>query len=223
MPARIFVLAGVNGAGKSSIGGAGLESAGARFYNPDLQARALIAAHPELSQDEANGQAWEIGRAGLERALAASGQFMFETTLGARTLASMLMQGSRDGADVHVWFAGLASPEMHMRRVKSRVAHGGHDIPELKIRQRYVSSLQNLIELMPYLASLAVFDNSEEADPKAGQSPRPRLILRMKRREISEMIAPAQVPGWAKPVVMQAIRLMKRKSAPVDFKRPATF
>ncbi len=211
MPARIVVLAGVNGAGKSSIGGMALQSVGARFYNPDLQARQLMALNPDLSQDEANGQAWEMGRRGLERALATNSQFMFETTLGARTLARMLMAGAKAGAEIHVWFAGLATPDLHIQRVKSRVAQGGHDIPELKIRHRYVSSLQNLIELMPYLSSLAVFDNSEEADPKAGAEPQPQLVLRMRLREITEMIAPSQVPGWAKPVVMQALRLMKRK------------
>ncbi len=209
MPARIFVLAGVNGAGKSSVGGAALEAAGARFYNPDLHARELMLANPALSQDEANGQAWELGRQGLERALAAGSQFMFETTLGARTLAAMLMAGAKAGAEVHIWFAGLATPELHIQRVKSRVALGGHDIPEPKIRRRYVSSLQNLVGLMPHLASLVVFDNSAEGDPRQGLFPRPRLVLRMKGREITEMIAPADVPGWAKPVVMQALRLMK--------------
>jgi predicted ABC-type ATPase len=36
---RIFVLAGVNGAGKSSIGGAMLRALGADYYNPDEAAK----------------------------------------------------------------------------------------------------------------------------------------------------------------------------------------
>ena len=36
----ITVLAGVNGAGKSSVGGALLTERGGEFYNPDLAARA---------------------------------------------------------------------------------------------------------------------------------------------------------------------------------------
>ena len=209
MAAEIFVLAGVNGAGKSSVGGAALEAGGARFYNPDRHARSLMAVQPLLSQEEANAQAWQIGRQGLKRALAEGLQFKFETTLGARTLTSMLLAGAKAGAAVNVWYAGLSSPELHIQRVRSRVAHGGHDIPEAKIRQRYVTSLRNLIELMPYLTSLVVFDNSTEGDPMAGVAPRPRLVLRSRGREITEMIAPADVPGWAKPVVMQALKLMK--------------
>jgi predicted ABC-type ATPase len=34
-PSRIFVIAGVNGAGKSSVGGAAFRSFGGEYYNPD--------------------------------------------------------------------------------------------------------------------------------------------------------------------------------------------
>jgi predicted ABC-type ATPase len=58
VPARLYVLAGVNGAGKSSIGGAAIRAAGGNYYNPDEAARELIAANPGLSQTDANAAAW---------------------------------------------------------------------------------------------------------------------------------------------------------------------
>lgn len=208
MPARIFVLSGVDGAGKSSIGGASLARHGVSFYDPDEQARELQAGNPALSREDASAQAAELGRRGLELALSTGGQYFFETTLASHTLAAMLMTGARAGAEVNVWFAGLATPELHLERARN----AGQQVAEAKIRQRCVASLQNLVELMPHLCSLAVFDNSIQGDPLAGLAPRPRLVLRMRRgHEITEMIAPADVPAWAKPVVMQALRLMKRK------------
>ena len=63
-PARpfIFVLAGVNGAGKSSVGGALLAEHGLTWFNPDAFARGLIA-ELGLAQIEANGRAWAmVGR-----------------------------------------------------------------------------------------------------------------------------------------------------------------
>ncbi len=48
VPPRIYVLAGVNGAGKSSIAGAAFRAHGADYYNPDEVARALKKADPEL-------------------------------------------------------------------------------------------------------------------------------------------------------------------------------
>lgn len=207
MPARIYVLAGVNGAGKSSIGGAAIQASGDSFYNPDLQARKLLDANAALAQEAANAQAWELGRRALEHALATGRQLKFETTLGARTITDMLLGGAKAGAQVHLWYAGLSSPELHLQRVKSRVAAGGHDIAELKIRQRYVSSVKNLVALQPHLASLAVFDNSIEGDPKAGVAPSPALVLRMTGSAITEMMPLSAVPAWAKPIVMQALRL----------------
>ena len=66
----LFVLAGVNGAGKSSIGGHLLQSAGQAWFNPDTFARELVA---ELGypQTEANGLAWQEGVRRLDAAQAA--------------------------------------------------------------------------------------------------------------------------------------------------------
>ena len=52
MPARVVVLAGVNGAGKSSIAGEAILSAGGEFYNPDSAAQELLESnpHPNLAQ-----------------------------------------------------------------------------------------------------------------------------------------------------------------------------
>ena len=205
MPARIFVLAGVNGAGKSSVGGAALLHKKVEYFNPDLVARVLLDANPGLSAEEANGQAWELGRKGLERALAQGLNFAFETTLGARTIPRMLIDGARQGAQVHLWYAGLSSPELHLQRVRARVAAGGHDIPEAKIRERYDTSRANLIRLMPHLASLRVYDNSAEGDPEAGQRPRPMLLLHMEEGRIVTHVPLAQVPQWAKPVMAAAL------------------
>jgi len=64
----ITVLAGTNGAGESSIGGAQLEAARAPFYNPDAETRELMAANPAMTLDEANAAAWGIGKERLEAA-----------------------------------------------------------------------------------------------------------------------------------------------------------
>ena len=136
MPARLFVLAGVNGAGKSSLGGAALQASGAEFFNPDVMAARLREQQPGLSAEQANGLAWTLGRQGLERALAEGLTYAFETTLGGNSLPRLVLEGARHGAEVHLWFAGLATPELHLRRIAARVAAGGHDIPQAKVRER---------------------------------------------------------------------------------------
>src|SRR6266566_2931943 len=204
---RIHVLAGVNGAGKSSIGGATLRAFGADYYNPDEVARKLIATKPQLNQEQANSMAWLQGKRLLERAIAKRLHFAFETTLGATTIPTLLAKAAASGFEIHMWYVGLSSPELHIRRVRARVRKGGHDIAEADIRRRYDHSRMNLIQLLPALTTLRIYDNSDEADPAAGKTPVPTLLLDMQRGKI---IAPKdlwQTQDWAKPIVAAALKL----------------
>jgi predicted ABC-type ATPase len=159
-----------------------------------------------MNPAEANAAAWHQGRRLLERAIAERLDFAFETTLGGNTLAALLAQAADKGAEVHVLYIGLSSPELHLERVRARVRAGGHDIPEEHIRRRYEHSRLNLVHLLPKLASLRVYDNSAEADPAKGRVPEPRLVLHMEKGKIKNPDDLANAPAWAKPVVAAAIK-----------------
>lgn len=206
----IYVIAGTNGAGKSSVAGAMFRRSGADYFNPDEATARVLAANPGTSAADANSAAWHQGRRLLERAIAERLDFAFETTLGGHTISARLHQASAAGIDVRIWFVGLRSPELHVARVRARVARGGHDIPEEKIRERYDRSRINLIELMPQLTELRVYDNSVEADPHTGRAPRPTLILHVANRKIVEMLDLSETPQWAKAVVAAAVRFSRR-------------
>jgi predicted ABC-type ATPase len=92
-----------------------------------------------------------------------------------------------------------------VQRVQARVAAGGHDIPEAKIRERYETSRANLIRLLPRLASLRLYDNSAEGDPKAGRQPQPQLLLHMEGGRIVFRISLDRVAQWAKPIMAVAL------------------
>lgn len=205
----IFVLAGVNGAGKSSVGGNLLAEHGLPWFNPDGYARELMS-RLHVTPEEANAAAWQFGREQLEEAIANGRNFAFETTLGASTIPGLLAQASASH-DVVMWFCGLASVELHLRRVAARVASGGHDIQEAKIRERWDGSRSNIIQLLPYLAHLQVFDNSAEA--AAGRPiPAPILLLeivngKLLRPDPADSRQLEAIPSWAMPLVEGAIRL----------------
>ena len=182
-----------------------LEEAGVTFYNPDKAAREFCSKLPEISQEEANGLAWQEGRRLLERAIDERKDFAFETTLGGNTMASLLEKANAAGIEVRIWYVGLESAELHIARVRSRVGMGGHDIPEAKIRERYARSRMKLIELLPHLAELKVFDNTEQGDPQKGQAPSPKLLLHMKWGKILSSADLFLVPPWAKPILLAAI------------------
>lgn len=197
----IYVLAGTNGAGKSSIGGAMLRQEGVEYFDPDDAARLILAANPGATQAAVNSAAWQEGRRLLERAIDERLNFAFETTLGGRTITALLGRACAAGLDVRIWYVGLASPELHIARVRARVARGGHDIPERKIRERYVSSRLNLIRLMPILTELVLYDNSTDADPADGKTPEPLLLLHVVENAAVSSCDLHLVPQWAKPIV----------------------
>jgi len=209
-PAQIRVLAGVNGAGKSSIVGATIRDKGGEYYNPDEAAREIMAANPGLGQTEANAAAWEQGRKLLERTIDQGLDFTFETTLGGNTMPALLAEATKRGIEVHVFYVGLGSADAHIERVRQRVRAGGHDIPEADIRRRCRHSLINLVKLLPVLTELRVYDNSATADPATGQAPQPVLVL---HRERGRIVGPSDLtstPAWAKPIVAAALELTQR-------------
>ena len=205
----ISVLAGTNGSGKSSVGGKLIIKQGGEYFNPDDAAKRLLAANPFLTQTEANSEAWAEGKTRLEAAIRARTKFTLETTLGGHTIPALLRLAAEEGHRVRVWYVGLSSPELNIARVRARVAKGGHEIPEDTIRERYSNSVLHLIELMPYLAELAVFDNSKEADPDAGVPAEPTLVLHMMDRCIVASCELADTPAWAKPILSAAFKITR--------------
>lgn len=204
---RILVLAGVNGAGKSSIGGDMLHQAGIPWFNPDTFTRELVAATGSPLAD-ANAAAWQEGLRRLNAAIAHGEDYAFETTLGGNTIAASLGDAS-ESHDVLMWFCGLDSPEHHMARVRLRVSHGGHDIPEAKIRERYRTSIANLVALLPHLSRLQVYDNSRDAAPGTPVAD-PRRLLQMEGGRIAwptDADTLRATPDWAKPILEAALSM----------------
>ncbi len=203
----LFVLAGVNGAGKSSIGGYLLAQHGLAWFNPDTFARELVAMSG-CDQATANAHAWNESVRRLGDAITGGYDHAFETTLGGHTVAARIAEATRTH-DVVIWFCGLASADQHIARVHLRVAAGGHDIPEDRIRERHPQALRNLIALMPALSRLRVYDNSIDVaigDPV----PDPVLVLEMVRGHMvwpaaNDVVALQRTPDWAKPLLEAAL------------------
>jgi len=207
----LFVLGGVNGAGKSSVLGPAVLRELA-FYNPDAVAQ-RIRQTTACSSEQANAAAWQEGRRRLADSIAKRQSYAFESTLGGSTITRMLLDAAAQSFDIYVWFIGLSSPEQHIERVRARVAAGGHDISDAQIRKRWFSARRNLLALMPVVKELIVYDNSAERDPATGLLPDPRPLLHWSRDD--GIVAPplqnlADTPDWAKPIVAQALKLARR-------------
>jgi predicted ABC-type ATPase len=156
---RVAILAGINGAGKTTASRAILQERLKipTFADVDAIARGLNAFNPE-------SVAISAGRILLDwlRELADRREdFSFETTLSGKTYASWLASLRASGYEVYLFYHWLDSPETAIGRVANRVQRGGHHIPDTTIRQRYARSVQNFFELYRPLADVwRVYDNT---------------------------------------------------------------
>ena len=184
-----------------------LRQAGITWFNPDTFTRELFEATGSPLAD-ANAAAWQEGVRRLDAAIAHGEDYAFETTLGGDTIAARLRDASASH-DVLMWFCGLDSPEHHIARVRLRVSQGGHDIPEAKIRERYRSSIANLVALLPHLSRLQVYDNSRHAEPGTPVAD-PRRLLQMEGGRIAwptDADTLRETPDWAKPILEAALSM----------------
>lgn len=201
---EIVVAAGTNGAGKSSIVQPYVERIGLAYFNPDQFARQLV--REGVPEGDANGRAWQFGRDRLRDAVDQGTPFAFETTLGGHSIAFELMRALAFGRAVTIFYVGLTSVELHLKRVAARVARGGHDIPEATIRKRYDSSRTNLLAFLRTQAWVRVWDNSAESED--GTPRAPRKVFDAQGHRLA-MASPdlGMTPAWAQPLVAQALKL----------------
>ena len=202
----IVVLAGVNGAGKSSIGGSALREAGQEWFNPDEFAQTVSRNYPDRPMADINSLVWREGLNRLKAAIQTDSDYAFETTLGGSTITNTLLDAVAIGVNISLWYCGLVSPELHIERVAARVARGGHDIPTALIQSRYRSSMHNLCRLAPGLYRLAVYDNSEPLSNSG--KPNVRLLLQANRGRVTTLAQP--MPNWAKPVAAVCLQQARR-------------
>ena len=157
---RVVVLAGINGAGKTTASRHLLTDVLKipTFVNADAIARGLNGLNPER-------EAFRAGRlmlAHMAELVRAKEEFAFETTLSARAYAAWLRDLRVTGYEVFLYYYWLRSPELAISRVAQRVQAGGHFVPDADIRRRYARSVRNFLELYRPLADWwEVMDNTD--------------------------------------------------------------
>ena len=156
---RMYIIAGCNGAGKTTVSFTILpEILDCReFVNADEIARGLSPFQPEKVS-------FEAGRIMLHRIkelLGKNENFAFETTLATKSYKSKIIGAQNNGYKVTLLFFWLQNVELAINRVKVRVEEGGHNIETDVIIRRYKNGIKNLFEIyMPIVDETLIFDNS---------------------------------------------------------------
>ncbi len=144
-PPTVYVIAGSNGAGKTTFASQFLPDfvKCREFLNADLIAAGLSPFAPETQNVRAGRLLLErIGELAQQRA-----DFGFETTLSGRTYFKLLTEMKAGGYHIKLFFLWLPTADMAVDRVENRVAEGGHGVPPADIRRRHHAGLRNLFRL----------------------------------------------------------------------------
>lgn len=88
--------------------------------------------------------------------------FTFETVLSSNYKLDILEKAKAEGYFIKCVFVLTVDSSVNVVRVAARVATGGHDVPEERIRSRYAKSLANIRRLMEICDIMHVYDNTEE-------------------------------------------------------------
>lgn len=158
---NLYIIAGCNGAGKTTASFTVLPEMlqCKEFVNADEIAKGLSPFQP----DKVSFEAGRIMLARINDLFEKGKDFAFETTLSTRSYVSFIKKAKLAEYKVTLLFFWLDSTTTAKERVKYRVSHGGHDIPEEIIERRYKRGIENLINL--YISQVdywIIFDNTKE-------------------------------------------------------------
>ena len=88
--------------------------------------------------------------------------FCIETTLATRSLMRTIEEAKEYGYRVTLLYFWIHSADLAVRRVRDRVAAGGHSIPDNVIRRRYDMGLRYFFnDYMPVSDRWILVDNSQ--------------------------------------------------------------
>lgn len=161
MDRQLWLLAGGNGAGKSTFFRLFLEPRGVQFVNADLIARMLDPDSPEGASYDASRVAGHIRRELLER----GSSFCFETVFSHPEKIDFVATAKSLGYEIILIYIHLQQPELNQARVAQRVSEGGHDVPADKIRARLPRTLANIRTALPLANQARLLDNSSGDRP----------------------------------------------------------
>ncbi|MFH1807688.1 MAG: AAA family ATPase [Pseudomonadota bacterium] len=185
---QLWVLAGANGAGKSTFYDNFLAPKGLKFVNADSIAKKLAPEAPEAFSYEAAARAELLRRQLLDDGIS----FCFETVFSHPSKIDFLAEAKTRGYEVVLVYIHLELPELNAARVAQRVQQGGHSVPEKKIFSRIPRTMQHIRSALPLADEVYLLDNSSAVEPY-------KVVLHSKAGRISQL--PAKVPDWTQRLI----------------------
>ncbi len=149
------------------------------FAGPNGSGKSTVTGYFEIVGEYTNADDI-VASTGIDNVTAAQmvdekRDFSFETVLSSEYKLEILEKAKESGYFIKCVFVLTTNPHINVGRVCTRVAQGGHIVPEDKIISRYYKSLANIKKLLEICDILHVYDNTVT----------PRRIIRKHKDDIS--------------------------------------
>ena len=195
----LYIFAGPNGAGKSSMYEI-LEKtdpafANTKLVNPDVYGQRLANKEGaknvnELSPERREAVYVKAGKIAVterKKLLENGKSFAIETTASSKGLFRFIDTAKEHGYTINLKYVTLASADLHIQRVHSRVQQGGHSVAEDDIVRRYDKAKKLLSIVLAKADRAELYDNSNE-----------RLLVLSKDQNKIKVAPTAELAGWSK-------------------------
>ena len=186
---QLWLLAGGNGAGKSTFYQQFLASTGLPFINADILAKELDAEQPETASYKAAKLAERL-RLDL---LHTGTSFCFETVFSHPSKIDFLASAKSAGYEIILVYIHLHNDQLNLARVAQRVAEGGHTVPGEKIISRIPRTMQYVSDALALVDVIQLYDNSLHDEPFTS-------IAFVNHGELEIQKQP--LPDWAKVILV---------------------
>ena len=158
---QLWLLAGGNGAGKSTFYNTQLKPLNLPFINADILAKELYPDTPEAHSYDAA----KIAEKMRLRLLQEGRIFCFETVFSHPSKIDFIATAKALGYNIILVFIHLETVDLNQARVAQRFSEGGHNVPVDKIITRIPRLLDNIKRALPLCDEAYLLDNSQFYNP----------------------------------------------------------
>jgi predicted ABC-type ATPase len=185
---QLWVLAGGNGAGKSTFHRLFLAPRGVQLLNADLVAAEI---EPKAAATAAYTAAHLVLRVG-EGLLRQGISFCFETVFSHESKIDFVARAKALGYEIILVYIHLDTPALNEARVHQRVSEGGHHVPAEKTHARIPRTMKHVAAVLPLVDEARLLDNSSRRNPY-------RQVAVVKRGRRVRAFDP--LPDWAEKIL----------------------
>lgn len=146
------IIAGVNGAGKSSLTG---------VLRTEITNLGKIVDVDKIIA-KCGGNIIEGGKKSIElieECLEKEICFTQETTLSGHRILKTVKRAIEKGYYIRLYYVGLNTVDESLVRIENRVRKGGHNIPDYDVKRRFQKRFEDLIAVLQYCNEATFYDN----------------------------------------------------------------